>query len=521
MSVVLINPKGQPVPVFTIKEDRYFSDRTPFTIYREGAAAIAAVDEAAASQARDALAASEPTVGDAHGASISEQIRLATSLVGTDDKNGRQELRDIVAYLGRLALSGLDLERIRAIVKAHDKRLDDDEKPGGATAPTGDDYNEIFGFIMDGAPSDAVRGDLATLRMQLEEAQDFLVANFGPAESTEASNPRRWSDEDAFALYVDNAAALSAAEAVAVVSPSAAGSVLAALKTARDLIDEAVCTHIYGDDEEQPEDCNYAAGYRQIEAAIALIEGQEAAASTKFVSPWAALEAAQFWLQEEAASTHPGQTKPGDILRVIGDALAGRPMAPLTSDMVKPDLASQCRFLVSVIGTHSQQGRNEARQTALYIGGMAMKMLASLKTLSTQARSVIDTVNREDVPEWFSAVESAELTIAAAEASEAQSPGDASPNAEDKPRFVIVISEGVVTDVVSDDPVVIGTPYATIDHDTEGLTPGDKVVLIPQQDEATREGYIRENFVAKAEFPISPASIYEPAPGYDDEGLEL
>ena len=43
MSVVLINPKGQPVPVFTIKEDRYFGDRTPFTVYREGAASFAAV----------------------------------------------------------------------------------------------------------------------------------------------------------------------------------------------------------------------------------------------------------------------------------------------------------------------------------------------------------------------------------------------------------------------------------------------------------------------------------------------
>lgn len=43
------------------------------------------------------------------------------------------------------------------------------------------------------------------------------------------------------------------------------------------------------------------------------------------VDPWRALECAQFWLQEEAASEHPGQTKPDDILRVIGDALAGRP----------------------------------------------------------------------------------------------------------------------------------------------------------------------------------------------------
>lgn len=382
MSVVLINPKGQPVPVFTIKEDRYFGDRTPFTVYREGAASFAAVSEATALQVRDALAASEPTVGSAHGASIAEQIRLATSLAGTDDPKGHQELRDIVAYLGRLALLGLDLEAIRAAVKAHDERLDDEEKPGGATAPTGDDYNDIFALIMDGASGHPVHGDFTKLKMQLDEVQDFLVGNFGPGEPAKASDPRHWSDEDAFALYVDNAAALSAAETFPVVTLGAAGSVLAALKTGRDLIDEAVCTHIYGDDEEQPEDCNYASGLREIEAAIALIEGQEAAGSTKFISPWTALEAAQFWLQEEAASTRPGQTKPDDILRVIADALAGRPMAPLTSDLVKPDLRSQLRFLASIIGTSSQQGRNEARQTVAYVEHVTARLLADLTSLA-------------------------------------------------------------------------------------------------------------------------------------------
>lgn len=95
--------------------------------------------------------------------------------------------------------------------------------------------------------------------------------------------------------------------------------------------------------------------------------------------PWAALEAAQFWLQEEAASERPGQTKPDDILRVIGDALAGRPMAPLTSDLVKPDLASQLRFLAGIIGTHSQQGRNEARQTVAYVEGVAAQLLEALQ----------------------------------------------------------------------------------------------------------------------------------------------
>ena len=406
------------MPVFTIKDDRFFGDRVPFTIYREGTPLLAAVDEAGASKVRDALAAGEPTIGSDHGSSISEQVRLAISLVGTDDWNGRQELRDIIAYLGRRALAGLDLERIRAAVNAHHDRLNDEEQSGGAVAPTGDDYNDIFAMIMDGVPSRPVVGDWTKLKVQLEEAQDFLVANFGPAEPGDATNPRRWSDEDAFALYIDNAAVLSAANTMSAAAAITAGAALRALKTGRDLIDEAIGTHIYGEDDEQPEDCSYAAGLREIEAAIALVEGQEAVSDTKFVSPWAALEAAQFWLQEEAASDRPGQTRPDDILRVISDVLAGRPMAPLTSDMVKADLASQCRFLNSVIGTHSQQGRNEARQTALYIEGMALKMLASLKTLSEQAREVIDTVIREDVPEWFSAVESAEVIIAAAEAKE-------------------------------------------------------------------------------------------------------
>jgi len=37
-----------------------------------------------------------------------------------------------------------------------------------------------------------------------------------------------------------------------------------------------------------------------------------------------ALEAAHYWLTEEATSSHPGQTSPDEILRVIEAALAGR-----------------------------------------------------------------------------------------------------------------------------------------------------------------------------------------------------
>ncbi len=35
----------------------------------------------------------------------------------------------------------------------------------------------------------------------------------------------------------------------------------------------------------------------------------------------AALEAAEHWLAEEAASPHPGQTRPDEILRIIRAAL--------------------------------------------------------------------------------------------------------------------------------------------------------------------------------------------------------
>ena len=104
--------------------------------------------------------------------------------------------------------------------------------------------------------------------------------------------------------------------------------------------------------------------------------------------------------------------------------------------------------------------------------------------------------------------------IAAAEGRTTDAPA---PTSEDKPRFVIVIDNGCITDVVSDDPAIIGMPYATLDHDTDGMCSGDELVLVPQADGDPREGYISENVVTRAEFPIGPASIYEPAPSFDDE----
>lgn len=157
------------MPVFTIKEDHHFGECLPFTIYREDVPFAAVVgegapaepatagDRARADQFRDALAASEPTTGPHHGADVAEQVRLATALVGTDDKRGRQELRDIISYLGRLAAAGMELEGIRAAVKAHDDKLNDENQRGGAQPPTGDDYNDIHALVMAGAPDFEMR----------------------------------------------------------------------------------------------------------------------------------------------------------------------------------------------------------------------------------------------------------------------------------------------------------------------------------------------------------------------------
>lgn len=94
----------------------------------------------------------------------------------------------------------------------------------------------------------------------------------------------------------------------------------------------------------------------------------------------------------------------------------------------------------------------------------------------------------------------------------------AAPAADAKPRLVIVIDDGCVTDVVSDDAAIIGMPYATLDHDTDGMQQDDEVRLIPQAEGEPREGYIREHVVTQAEFPIGPASTYELAPAPEGWG---
>lgn len=64
------------------------------------------------------------------------------------------------------------LSTIRAAVKAHDDRLDDENQKGGPRVPTGDDYNDIVRIILSGAPEAA-----STSRLKLSAwAAAFHIA---------------------------------------------------------------------------------------------------------------------------------------------------------------------------------------------------------------------------------------------------------------------------------------------------------------------------------------------------------
>lgn len=98
-----------------------------------------------------------------------------------------------------------------------------------------------------------------------------------------------------------------------------------------------------------------------------------------------ALEAAEYWLAEEAASPHPGQTRPDDILRTVRDAL-GKPhdatdAAPSAPQTPAPDASAL--------------------------------MLAALHPLVNAARAGIHSG-----PVFMAAVEAAERAIRAAEGRE-------------------------------------------------------------------------------------------------------
>lgn len=66
---------------------------------------------------------------------------------------------------------------------------------------------------------------------------------------------------------------------------AASDQMLSILKTARDLLSEAIETHIYEDGDEVPDDCGYHAGLREIDAAIALAEGRPEAPTPASTDP--------------------------------------------------------------------------------------------------------------------------------------------------------------------------------------------------------------------------------------------
>lgn len=76
--------------------------------------------------------------------------------------------------------SGATLGAIRAAVKAHDDRLNDGVGDEGPKSPDGDDYNTIFGMIMDGVPqpasvTDSSRTYKVLLQQYVEQVAEVVV----------------------------------------------------------------------------------------------------------------------------------------------------------------------------------------------------------------------------------------------------------------------------------------------------------------------------------------------------------
>lgn len=70
----------------------------------------------------------------------------------------------------RADASGVTLTAIRAAVKAHDDRLNDGVGNEGPKSPDGNDYNTIFGMIMDGVPQPTTAsGNSRTYKVLLQQ----------------------------------------------------------------------------------------------------------------------------------------------------------------------------------------------------------------------------------------------------------------------------------------------------------------------------------------------------------------
>lgn len=76
----------------------------------------------------------------------------------------------------------------------------------------------------------------------------------------------------------------------------------------------------------------------------------------------------------------------------------------------------------------------------------------------------------------------------------------------DKPLlpFAIIVEGGLIQDVVSSDPRLVGIKYVTIDYDTEGLSGADLITDVPQggKDE-TAEAYVCHHEITESAIDLS------------------
>jgi hypothetical protein len=78
----------------------------------------------------------------------------------------------------------------------------------------------------------------------------------------------------------------------------------------------------------------------------------------------------------------------------------------------------------------------------------------------------------------------------------------------DAPRFAVIVDGGLVTDVVSSDPRLIGVAYATIDYDTECLSSPDVVTFVPKP-EGPQESFLRVHTVSAAVYDVGNIPNWE------------
>ncbi len=84
------------------------------------------------------------------------------------------------------------------------------------------------------------------------------------------------------------------------------------------------------------------------------------------------------------------------------------------------------------------------------------------------------------------------------------------------PRFCIVVEDGIIGDVISDDLALIGMSYSTVDYDVEGIEV-ERLVMVRQADGTDEEAFVRDGHVINAAaIPVLPAENYPAAPLDED-----